>query len=187
MVRRAGILAAVRWLLITLVLLAGACGGGEKENVPRSAIAVYHLEVDLRGPSPLGEIVCLPAAGACPNGAPGEMAQYLVVAGARLDGDDVEREKTRTDFDPATGQPVVLLSLTESGAQTFRGLSKSIARAGRSSGSPHHIAVVVDGELVGWPALDYEAFPNGFEHASSVKIAFGDEAAAKRLVERVRR
>ena len=187
MVRRAGILAAVRWLALMLVVLAAGCAGGEDEDVPPpSSIAIYHLERDLRGPSSFGEIVCLPAAGACPNAAPGEMAQYLVLAGARLDGDDVDREETRADHDTATGRPVVRLSLTESGAERFRELSKGIARAGRSSGSPHHVAVVVDGELVGWTPVDYRAFRNGVEDASSVQIAFGDDAAAKRLVERVR-
>jgi hypothetical protein len=187
MVRRAGILAAVRWLALTLVVLAAGCAGGEDEDVPPpSSIAIYHLERDLRGPSSFGEIVCVPAVGACPNAAPGEMAQYLVLSGSRLDGDDVDRERTRADFDPS-GPAIVLLSLTDAGADKLRALSRTIARAGRAAGTPHHFAVVVDGELVGWTPLDYRAFPNGIEDTSSIQLSFADGAAANRLVERVRR
>jgi hypothetical protein len=185
MVRRPGILTAVRWLALTLVSLVAGCGGGEEDEVARPAIAIYHLERDLRGPSSFGELVCLPAAGACPNGSPQEQAQYLVLRGARLDGDDVDREQTRADYDPS-GQAVVLLSLTDDGAEKLRALSRAIARAGRAAGTPHHLAVVVNGELVGWPALDYRAFPNGFVDRSSIELAFADGAAAQRLVELVR-
>ena len=189
MVRRAGILMAVRWLALTLVLLAAACGGdGEEEAVARPAVAIYHFERDLRGPSPIGEIVCVPASGACPNGRPQEQAQYLVVSGARLDGDDVDRAQTRADLDPVSGQPVVLLGLTESGAEKLRELSREVAEAGRASGWPHHIAVVVEGELVGWPMLDYHEWPNGLklENASVIQLTVADDAAARRLVRKVR-
>src|SRR5215207_7206930 len=152
MVRRAGILTAVRWLALTLVLLPAACGGGGQEEAEaRPAVAIYHFERDLRGPNPIGEIVCVPAAGACPNGRPQEQAEYLVVSGARLDGDDVDGEQTRADRDPASGQPVVILELTANGAEKLRDLSRRMAQAGRAAGSPHHIAIVVGGELVGWP------------------------------------
>jgi hypothetical protein len=186
MVRRAGILTAVRWLALTLVLLAAACGGGGEDEVAPPAVAIYHFERDLRGPNPIGEIVCLPAAGACPNGRPQEQAEYLVVSGARLDGDDLDREQTRADRDPATGQPVVLLELTANGAEKMRELSRRVAEAGRAAGSPHHLAIVVEGELVGWPALDYRTHPNGLEDPSSIQLAVADDAAAERLVRRVR-
>jgi hypothetical protein len=192
MVRRAGILTAVRVLLLTLlVALAAGCGGGgdgdeKPDAVAGSSIAVYHFERDLRGPTSIGEIVCLPAAGSCPNGQPGEQEQYLVLAGARLDGNDVDRDATRADRDPATGMPVVLLALNDEGAKKFRALTRQLAKSGRTAGAPHHLAIVVNGEMVGWPGFDYRAFPDGLEDASAIQIPFADDAAAQRLVKRVR-
>jgi SecD/SecF fusion protein len=84
-----------------------------------------------------------------------------------LTGKDLKAGGIKQDFDPQTGQPVVLLSFSGYGNKMFHEVTKEEASRGAIKGSPQHFAVVLDNQLITWPQIDYSQFPDGIDPAVS--------------------
>lgn len=96
-----------------------------------------------------------------------------------LTGADLELNGTRQDFDPRTGEPVVLVKLTSAGAKKFHMLTRRLATRGRVLSSRiddpelafQQLAIVLDREIRSAPTIDYNENPDGIPGNKGVQIS----------------
>ncbi|HZT17559.1 MAG TPA: protein translocase subunit SecD [Gaiellaceae bacterium] len=103
-----------------------------------------------------------------------------------MTGKDLKLSGIRQDFDPSTGEPVVLMQFTGHGNSVFHQVTKNeavrgeIQNLGSSCGETCAFAIVLDDELRSWPAIDPTVNPGGIDptgtgaeinHIGSIKEA----------------
>jgi len=170
-----------------LLLLASVGCGGEEPDA--ASFAVYHLEAAIGGPGDEGDLRCGPPRIVCPGVVeqpPPREFRYAVRADPALTEDEIERATVRRSTDPETGAPVVSVQLTAEGTRAFARLSKRAARIGARDQAWHHVAVVVDDEIVAFPQIDYDAYPDGIADAPGIQIVAANDADARELIRRLR-
>ena len=169
-------------MLLGVLLLAG-CGGSDGG----ASIALYHLEAHVRGPVADGEVTCPSTVVVCPYTNAESMAHGYDLAGdPALTEDDFATERAQALLDANSGQPAVMLDLTADGAKKFEELTRELARTGHARTEVQHLAVVVGDELVSWPSLDYQLYPDGLDGENGVQIAVDTVADAQRLAREIR-
>lgn len=170
---------------LLLVICAG-CRGDDRDG---ERFAVYHLETAIGRPGIDGELRCGPPRVVCPGvveqPAP-RVFRYAVLAEPALTGDDIDRSTVRRATDPETGAPVVFVELTAEGTEAFARVTKEAARFGGRDQGWHHAAVVVGDEIVAFPEIDYDSYPDGFTNAPGIQIVAASDADARDLVRRLR-
>ena len=86
-----------------------------------------------------------------------------------LTGEDLNAGGTRQDFDPQTGEPVVLLDFTDDGADKFHDITRELSQRGALVAAQNGItgrgddarqfaqsfAIVLDGEIRSFPIIDF--------------------------------
>jgi SecD/SecF fusion protein len=80
-----------------------------------------------------------------------------------------------------TGQPNVTFGFTSHGKGTFEAVTKRIAHRGQEAQLPgvpkeaalQHFAVVLDGQLITTPSIDYTRYPEGIDSSSGSEISGG--------------
>jgi hypothetical protein len=160
----------------------GGNGGGER-------FELYHLETAIGPPGADGELRCGPPRLECPGvlkQPPPHVVRYEVRAAPAVTGDDIDRSSVRRVTDTATGAPILTVALTADGRKAFARLSKEVARTGGRDQGWHHVAVVVGDEIVAFPEIDFDVYPDGFPDAPGIQIVAASEADARDLVERLR-
>jgi SecD/SecF fusion protein len=80
-----------------------------------------------------------------------------------MDGDQLSLSGTRQDFDPTTGQPVVLMQFKSKGNKIFKEVTKNEAVRGAIQQTPQHFAIVLDNEIRSFPQIDYTQNPQGID------------------------
>ena len=101
-----------------------------------------------------------------------------------MTGKELKLSAVRQDFDPNTGNPIVLLGFNGKGNKTFLQVTKNEANRGKilfqtsqeqqNCGAPCAFAIVLDNELRSWPAIDPTQNPNGIDpRGSGAQITFG--------------
>jgi SecD/SecF fusion protein len=138
------------------------------------------------------------SAGICPgdpNGVPpkGSTDYYLFKHGTyasdryatdgkypNMTGAQLKLSGVRQDFDPTTGNPIVLLAFNGKGNKTFLQVTRNEAARGQISGQGSNcgatcaFAIVLDNQLRSWPAIDPTQNPNGIDpRGSGAQITFG--------------
>jgi SecD/SecF fusion protein len=110
-----------------------------------------------------------------PNGLPGptKTDYYLFKHGAypndrygpypNMTGKELSLSGTREDFDPTSGEPIVLMQFTGKGNKAFRNVTKNEAVRGSIQGTQQHFAIVLDNEIRSFPSIDYKQYPNGID------------------------
>jgi preprotein translocase subunit SecD len=94
-----------------------------------------------------------------------------------LDGSDVELEGTKHEFDPQTGEPIVIMQFTAAGAAAFGRVTRDAARRGRRLSRTidetinQHFAIVLDREIKSWPSIDWQAYPDGISGEAGIQIS----------------
>jgi SecD/SecF fusion protein len=78
-----------------------------------------------------------------------------------LTGKELNLSGTRQDFDPSTGEPIVLIQFNSQGNKAFASVTKNEAVRGSIKQAPQHFAIVLDNEIRSWPQIDYNLYPNG--------------------------
>ncbi len=73
------------------------------------------------------------------------------------------------------------VNLTEAGSRAYTALTREVAEDGALDGKAHRTAIVVDGELVIAPEIDYETHPTGFTDLSGLQFPAGTEDDARRM------
>ena len=169
-----------------LLLLGLGCGGDERDA---ERIAVYHLETSIGDPGEEGELRCGPPRLVCPGVVrqpPPRTFRYRVRRDPALADDDVVRSTARRATDLATGMPVVVVEFTVRGREEFARLTREAARVGGRDQTWHHIAVVVGDEIVAFPQIDFDDYPDGITDAPALQFSAASDADARDLVARVR-
>jgi SecD/SecF fusion protein len=107
-----------------------------------------------------------------------------------MTGADLKLSGTRADFDPATGEPIVLMQFTDKGADKFGEITRAEAQRGKLLSNSigggqkitQHFAIVLDREIKSWPSIDWEQYPNGISGTNGAQITgIGDLQEAKDL------
>lgn len=108
-----------------------------------------------------------------------------------LTGNDLELKGTRQDFEPATGEPVVLFQFTKAGAKKFEEVTLRLAERGRvvynqNGGDPtvafQQFAIVLDRDLKSAPTIDFQQNPGGIPGDNGAEITgIGSVSEAKDL------
>lgn len=99
-----------------------------------------------------------------------------------MTGKDLDLGGTRQDFDPTSGEPVVLMQFTDEGADLFAEITRREAQRGKllfntlggGQGDPsqwfQHFAIVLDREMKSWPSIDFEQYPGGISGSNGAQI-----------------
>jgi preprotein translocase subunit SecD len=170
-------------------LLLAACIGCGGDDRGGERFELYHLETALGSPGDDGEVRCGPPTLACPGivkQPPRRAYRYAVRETPAVTGDEIDRSSVSQEFDPATGEPIVFVALTAEGRRAFATLTREAARLGARDQGWHHIAVVVGDELVAFPQIDYDDYPNGIANAPGIRITTPTVARARDLARRLR-
>jgi SecD/SecF fusion protein len=96
-----------------------------------------------------------------------------------LEGDDITNPAQSND--ESTGQPDVTFGFTSHGKSVFEKVTKEIAHRGQEAQLPgvtreealQHFAVVLDGQLVTVPSIDYTKYPEGIDASTGSEISGG--------------
>ncbi|HLM85146.1 MAG TPA: protein translocase subunit SecD [Solirubrobacteraceae bacterium] len=83
--------------------------------------------------------------------------------------------------DEASGQPNVTFGFTSHGKSVFERVTKQIAHRGQEAQLPgvskesalQHFAIVLDGQLITVPSIDYQKYPEGIDAATGSQISGG--------------
>ena len=172
-----------RAVLGGLLLLAGvACGGDDRGG---ERFELYHLETAIGPPGAEGELRCGPPRAACPGvlqqPAP-RVVHYEVRSEPVVTGEHIDRAGVRR----TPGDPVLTVPLTADGRNAFARLTREVARVGGREQGWHHVAVVVGNEIVAFPEIDFDVYPNGLPDAPTIQVVAASAADARELVERLR-
>jgi SecD/SecF fusion protein len=92
-----------------------------------------------------------------------------------MTGNDLRLSGTRSDFDPNTGEPIVLMQFTKAGREKFGDITRELAQRGRFRSStgqeqPQHFAIVLDNEIRSYPQIDFNENPNGIQGSNGAQI-----------------
>jgi SecD/SecF fusion protein len=103
---------------------------------------------------------------------------YVLRDDVALRGRDIRNPRRATD--PATGREVVLFDFTPAGGVRFRRLTRVVAQRGASRarervrGGPaaqdQHYAVVLDGQIVTVPVVDFRRSPDGLDPSGGSRL-----------------
>ncbi len=138
-------------------------------------------------------ITCGPPAVACPGVAttPTTTSYYLFKYNPpfvpEMTGSDLKLSGTQADFDPTTGQPVVLMQFTGKGGKLFHKITRIEAQRGRLRSSlvgtkvPQHFAIVLDGQIQSYPQIDFSQYPDGIAGTSAQITGIGSIGEAKNI------
>ncbi len=140
-------------------------------------------------PGSHGKLRCGPPRAECPGvlkQPPPRVYRYEVRAPPAVTEEDIDRDSVRETADPATGAPVLTVAFTTEGRRAFARLSKEVARTGGRDQGWHHLAVVVGDEIVAFPEIDFDVYPDGFPDAPDLRFPAASETDARELVERLR-
>jgi preprotein translocase subunit SecD len=122
----------------------------------------------------------------CASSVCGRSRWYALVRGPEIDGSQVVRSSVRVQRDPATGQPIVVFRFTPGGQQAFHSVTGLVARRGRRTGRPEHVAFVLGARVLSAPFVDYRRDPNGLVGGSGVEIAAPSQPSARRIARALR-
>ena len=86
----------------------------------------------------------------------------------------------RSNVDPTTQEPIVVLNLTADGRKAFTTLTRDLARRGNANAVPgagvetaQHLAIVIDDRIVSVPFIDFRQTPDGLDGAAGMQIQGG--------------
>jgi hypothetical protein len=88
-------------------------------------------------------------------------------------------KSARSDVEPSTREPIVVLELSAGGQRAFAALTRELAHRGSANGgssgldAAQHLAIVIDDRILSVPYIDFRQAPNGIDGAEGVQIAGG--------------
>jgi SecD/SecF fusion protein len=104
---------------------------------------------------------------------------YVLKDDPVLSGSDITNPTQSND--ESTGQPNVTFGFTSHGKGIFEKVTKEIAHRGQEAKLPgvtkeealQHFAVVLDGQLITVPSIDFEKYPEGIDASTGSEISGG--------------
>ncbi len=107
-----------------------------------------------------------------------------------MTGGELKLSGTRADFDPQTGQPIVLMQFTNKGKKIFHDITRREAHRGANLAGLHgqggaqgvstyaqHFAIVLDNKIESAPYIDYVQNPDGIPGDNGAQIQLGQGGA----------
>jgi SecD/SecF fusion protein len=107
---------------------------------------------------------------------------YVLNDNPVLEGDDITNPTQSYDEGAGgTGAPDVTFDFTSHGKSVFERVTKEIAHRGQEAKLPgvsteaalQHFAIVLDGQLITVPSIDFEKYPEGIDASSGSEISGG--------------
>jgi hypothetical protein len=164
-----------------LLLVCLGCGSQDSDG---AQFAVYHLEMAIGPPGAEGDLRCGPPRAACPGVVeqpPPRVFRYAIRQEPALTGDDILRDTVSH-----SARLAVTVELTAEGRTAFAQVTREAARLGGRDQGWHHVAIVVGDEIVAFPQIDYDEYPDGFPDAPAIQFVVESEVDARELVRRLR-
>ncbi len=137
------------------------------------------------------DVVCPGVATSPPTSTSYYLFRYEPAHGIpEMTGADLKLSGTQQDFDPQTGQPIVLMQFTNKGQKKFENITRDLAQRGKlltnTIGGGQDIfqnfAIVLDREIKSWPQIDWTQYPNGITGGNGAQITgLGSIGEAKNL------
>jgi SecD/SecF fusion protein len=148
----------------------------------------------LRVPDRTVVVSCDPASGNCLTGSQVRARTYFYLLKYRpankenpipeMTGAELKLSGTRADFDPQTGQPIVLMQFTGKGKKTFHEITRREAQRGalKAQGQrdanavqqfSQHFAIVLDRKIESAPYIDFVQNPDGIPGDNGAQIQLG--------------
>lgn len=130
----------------------------------------------------IGEVVCPGVQQVNPTRNSFYLLRFTPPDVPEMTGEHLDLGGTRQDFDPTTGEPVVLMQFTDKGADLFGEITRREAQRGKllfntlgggqGDASPffQHFAIVLDREMKSWPSIDFEQYPGGISGSNGAQI-----------------
>ena len=87
-----------------------------------------------------------------------------------MTGGDLKLSGTKQDFDPNTGEAIVLMQFTGKGGKKFHDITRDEAQRGQARGTLQHFAIVLDREIRSFPSIDYKQYPDGIDPVNGAQI-----------------
>jgi len=88
-----------------------------------------------------------------------------------LSGADISSASVLANFgNGGSGQPVVTMNFTGAGANDFQTVTRQLAERGRILQSNQSFAIVLDGQLISNPIVDYTQYPTGIDASNGAQI-----------------
>ena len=88
-----------------------------------------------------------------------------------LTGSDISSASVLANFgNGGSGQPVVTMSFTGKGATDFQNVTRELAQRGKIAGQNQSFAIVLDGQLISNPIVDYTQYPLGIDASNGAQI-----------------
>jgi SecD/SecF fusion protein len=117
------------------------------------------------------------ASGKITNASPN--SYYVLKDDVVLTGSDITNPTQSND--ESSGQPDVTFGFTSHGKGVFERVTKEIAHRGQEARLPgvtkeealQHFAVVLDGQLITVPSIDFEKYPEGIDSSTGSEISGG--------------
>jgi SecD/SecF fusion protein len=106
--------------------------------------------------------------------------QYVLQDRPALSGDDIKNPEQ--NFDPTTNQPNVTFDFTDAGRAAFQEVTRKIAQRGAATAPPgaagaaadqysQHFSVVLDGQVVTQPIINFFENPDGIDGRTGAQIS----------------
>lgn len=107
---------------------------------------------------------------------------YVLNDNYALQGKDIKNPEQQFDNGPGgSGQPNVTFEFTDSGRRIWQNITREIAERGQNQflpgsdpiGAAQHFAIVLDGELISTPYIDFQRNPDGIDARTGSEISGG--------------
>ncbi len=126
-----------------------------------------------------GAVVCPGVEEISPTATSWYLIRHQLPDVPEMTGEDLNLDGTRQDFDPTTGEPIVLMQFTEEGEDAFGNITRRVAQRGKlltntvGGGQKvlQHFAIVLDREIKSWPTIDWEEYPGGISGSNGAQIS----------------
>ena len=107
---------------------------------------------------------------------------YVLNDNFALEGKDIKNPEQQFDSGPGgTGQPNVTFEFSDKGRKIWQNVTREIAERGRDQFLPgsdpiaasQHFAIVLDGEIISTPYIDFQRNPDGIDARTGSEISGG--------------
>lgn len=87
-----------------------------------------------------------------------------------LRGADVTEARSTLNTGTSNNDPIVTMQFTDDGRRKFQDVTRELAIDGRAQGAELPFAIILDGQIVSTPTIDFEEYPNGIDGRNGAQI-----------------
>lgn len=112
---------------------------------------------------------------------------YIFQDNPGLSGKDITNAASTRDLGQGrSGEPIVTMQFTDAGRDKFKSITQALATRGSLQGEDQSFSIVLDGELISNPTVDYKQYPDGIDGNGGAQIQGSfTSASAKTLADQL--